>query len=106
MDGPQHHCTHAQNVENWNALRGLLGAVTETGAEVSEAFHATSALCHKGTLQDMWWEKQVAQRVLTLRCTERHQNLTRKSVDIGLANIWSTILKVTNICKLTNADET
>ena len=50
--------------------------------------------------------RQVAQRVLTLLHTARRRNLTRKNVEMGLANKQSTILKVTNICKLTYADET
>ena len=52
----------------------------------------------------MW--RSVALRVLTLLFTGRHQNLTRKSVEIGLANKWSSILEVMNVCKLMNVDET
>ena len=48
-----------RNVDNWNALRGLPWDVTETGAPSAttsnhpSAFDATSALCHKGRLEEM-----------------------------------------------------
>ena len=50
--------------------------------------------------------RSVAVRVLTLLYMGRHHNLTLKNVEIGLGNKWSTILKVMNVCKFTDADET
>ena len=88
----------------WNALRGLPWDVTEKGAEATEAIQAPRPKiihlpltprrrCHKGRLEEIW-------------CDDGLLSVTRRSVETGLANKWSTILKVTNVCKLTNADET
>ena len=59
----------------------------------------------RGQILERMVQRSVVLRVLTLRFMERHQNITQKSVERGPASKWSTILKVTNVCKLANAYE-
>ena len=91
--------------------------VSETVAEATEAIQAPRLQIihllltpHRPCVTRADLRKYVVTIVcsacLTLLHTERHQNFARKNVEIGLANKWSTILKVSNVCKLTNANET
>ena len=89
------------NVDSWSALRGLPWDVTERGADAALKLSIILGR-HIGAI--LLWQSAV-QRVVTLLFMVRQQNLARLSVERGLASKWSTILRVTNVCKFTSADE-
>ena len=102
MEGRQLECSSSCFLGcNRTGNRRYRGYPSSTTSNHPPAFDATSALRHKGRLKEIRCDNRLPS-VFWKSCSRgRHQNLTRKSVEMGSANKWSTILKVTNVCKLT-----
>ena len=98
-----------KDANSWGAISGLSCCVIERGVDATEAIQVsrpqivdvTSALCHEDSMEG----QSAVQRVLTLLFMGRQSKLTQMSVEQGLTSKWRMILRVTNVCTFTNADE-
>ena len=106
------------HVGSWNALRGLAWDVTKRGADAAaaEAIQAPRPQIVHLPLGPRWRHvtradlRKYGVAIVCAACSViavhgKTSNLTPKNVGHGLASKWSMVLKVTNVCRLTDADE-